>query len=196
MQKSIYVWMHPIVMWTFEDFDFAIRYGQPTADPLQEIVLFGDYVLPVCSPEFAARHNLHPQCKSLEGIPLIHLLNRTSDPSWAGFEGWGNAFGFDPEGLNQGVRYSKISSGLQSAILGQGLVLCGLTEAYNAIKSGSLALPFGPSLRLQTHYQYRLIWVKRRKMTSLQGDFRNWILETAKEFVKESSNLLSGANYS
>ena len=177
-----------------EDFDFAIRYGQPTADPLQEIVLFGDYVLPVCSPEFAAQHNLEPNLRSLDSVPLIHLMNRTSDPSWVGFEGWGNAFGFDPSGLDQGVRYSKISSGLQSAILGQGLVICGLTEAYNAIKAGSLVIPFGPSLRLQTHYQYRLLWVRRRRMTTLQDDFRNWILQNASEFVEESSKLLSAAS--
>ncbi|MGI9357153.1 MAG: LysR substrate-binding domain-containing protein [Rhizobiaceae bacterium] len=179
-----------------EDFDFAIRYGQPSVDPLQEIVLFGDYVLPVCSPEFASQHNLEPDLRSLDSVLLIHLLNRTSDRSWVGFEGWGNAFGFDPSGLDQGVRYSKISSGLQSAILGQGLVLCGLTEAYNSIKAGSLVIPFGSSLRLQTHYQYRLLWVRRRRMTVLQDDFRNWILQIANEFVKESSKLLSAASFS
>jgi LysR family glycine cleavage system transcriptional activator len=173
-----------------EDFDFAIRYGQPTSDPLEEILLFDDYILPVCSPEFAEYYTLTPQSKSLKGIPLIHLLNRTSDPGWVGFEGWANAFGLDADGVKQGVRYSKISSGLQSAILGQGLVICGFTEAYNAIKAGSLIIPFGPSMRLQTHYQYRLIWVKNRKMSFLQEDFRNWIVQIAKDFVEESAILL------
>lgn len=174
-----------------EDFDFAIRYGQPTTDPLEEIVLFGDYILPVCSPQFATQYKLEPQSRSLENIPLIHIMNRTSDPSWVGFEGWGSAFGFGSKGLNQGVRYSKISSGLQSAILGQGLVICGLTEAFNALKSGSLVFPFGSMLRLPTHYQYRLIWLKHRTKTSLQDDFKSWILQKAEEFVEESSHILS-----
>ena len=173
-----------------EDFDFAIRYGQPVADPLEEILLFGDQVFPVCSPEFAARHDLNPQSRTLRGVPLIHVLNRTSDPGWAGFHGWARAFGFDARGLEQGVRYSRISSGLQSAILGQGLVICGLTEAFNAIKAGKLALPFGPSMRLKTHYQYRLIWVKHQKITPLQEDFRTWLLQRAAAFVAESSDLL------
>ena len=174
-----------------EDFDFAIRYGQPVVDPLQEILLFGDYVLPVCSPEFVQQYDLQPQSRSLKGVPLIHMMNRTSDPSWVGFEGWGSAFGFLPEGLDLGVRYSKISSGLQSAIRGQGLVICGLTEAYNSIQSGNLVMPFGPSLRLPTHYQYRLIWVSRRRMSPLQADFKDWILQRASIFVEESSRLLS-----
>lgn len=174
-----------------EDFDFAIRYGRPTADPLQETVLFGDYVLPVCSPEFAEQHQLDPELKSLDGVPLIHILNRTSDPGWVGFEGWGHAFGFDPSHLGHGVRYSSISSGLQSAISGQGLVLCGLTEAYNAIKAGGLVLPFGPSLRCRTHYKYRLVWVRGKKMTRLQDDFMCWVLDKATLFRRESSELIS-----
>ena len=89
------------------------------------------------------------------------------------------------------MRYSKISSGLQSAIQGQGLVICGLTEAYNAIVAGKLVMPFGPSMRLSTHFQYRLLWVKQRKMTALQEDFRNWVLQTASDFVEESCKLLN-----
>ncbi len=174
-----------------EDFDFAIRYGRPTADPLQETVLFGDYVLPVCSPQFAGQYRLDPDVKSLAGVPLIHILNRTSDPGWVGFEGWGNAFGFTQSHLSHGVSYSSISSGLQSAVSGQGLVLCGLTEAYNAIKAGELVVPFGPSMRYQTHYEYRLVWVRGKKFTRLQQDFMDWILDKAKAFRREASRLIS-----
>ncbi len=174
-----------------EDFNFAIRYGLPTAEPLQEIVMFGDYVLPVCSPQFADRHKLDPELKSLNDVPLIHIMNRTSDPGWVGFEGWGRAFGFDPSHLGHGVRYSSISSGLQSAISGQGLVLCGLTEAYNAIKAGRLVMPFGPSLRYRTHYEYRLVWVRGKELTSLQEDFMDWVLDMAREFRREASVLTS-----
>ena len=174
-----------------EDFDFAIRYGRPTAHPLREILMFGDFVLPVCSPQFAERHKLSPQLRTLEGVPLIHILNRTSDPGWVGFDGWGETFGFDPSHLGHGVRYSRISSGLQSAILGQGLVLCGLTEAFNAIKAGELIMPFGGSLRCQTHYEYRVVWVEGKKFTSLQKSFMTWVLDKAEAFRSQSSELLS-----
>jgi len=174
-----------------EDFDFAIRYGRPVADPLQEVVLFGDYVLPVCSPAFAERYGLDPDLRSLDGIPLIHLLNRTSDPGWVGFDGWAREFGFDPEQTNQGVRYSKISSGLQSAISGQGLVLCGLTEAHNAIKAGRLVVPFGPELRFKTHFEYRVVWVRDRSLTDLQLDFRAWIEEKAASFLDDIPSIVS-----
>jgi len=173
-----------------EDFDFAIRYGRPTTEPLQEKELFGDSLLPVCSPDFANQYRLHPKLTSLEGVPLIHLQSRTSDPGWVGFDGWGQAFGFDLSHLSHGVRYSEISSGLQSAISGQGLVLCGLTEAYNSINTGLLVLPFGPLLHCRTQYEYRLVWVRGKTMTQLQCDFMAWILEKAAVFQRGVSNLM------
>lgn len=173
-----------------EDFDFAIRYGRPTSDPLQEEILFGDFLLPVCSPAFAEQYKLGPESRTLDGVPLIHVLGRTGDPGWVGFESWGEAFGFDPSHLSHGVRYSSISSGLQSAVSGQGLVLCGWTEAFNAIKAGQLVTPFGPSLQYRTHYKYRLVWVQGKPMTQLQIDFMDWVREKAAEFCRETSRLM------
>ena len=174
-----------------EDFDFAIRYGKDVHAPLQEVVLFEDYVLPVCSPGFAERYDLRPTQRSLEGVPLIHVLNRTGDPGWVGFDGWGKAFGFDPAYLGHGVSYSKVSSGLQSAISGLGLVLCGLTEAYNALRRGDLVLPFGSQLKCETHYKYRLLWVGERRMTGLQKDFMAWVLEESEKFTRARAAYLS-----
>ncbi len=174
-----------------EDFDFAIRYGLPVEEPLQETILFGDNVLPVCSPEFAASYNLNANTRSLEDVPLIHLINRTGDPGWVGFNGWGKKFEFAPDHLNHGVRYSRISSGLQSAVTGQGLVLCGLTEAFNEISKSRLVTPFGPSKRCPTHYEYRLIWIRGKELSPLQENFIVWILEKASEFRAQVSDLLA-----
>lgn len=173
-----------------ENFDFAVRYGAPPGDQLEGTVLFEDYVLPVCSPEFARLHAISPAFRSLENVPLIHMTNRTSDPSWVGFDGWGRAFGFDPKFLSHGVHFSKVSSGLQSAIAGQGLVLCGLVEAFNAIRSGLLCTPFGPNMRCKTDGLYRLLWVRDRPMGSLQLDFREWILTKAAAFRSDTADFL------
>ncbi len=173
-----------------EDFDFAVRYGVPPTDQLEAVELFGDYVLPVCSPGFARTYGINPNIRSLRGIPLIHITNRTSDPSWVGFEGWGSAFGFDCAHLRRGVEFSKVSSGLQSAIAGQGLVLCGLVEAFNAVRAGQLVLPFGPNLRCETEYLYRLLWVRQQPMTDLQEDFKEWLLGKVTAFKAEMAEVL------
>jgi LysR family glycine cleavage system transcriptional activator len=176
-----------------EDFDLTIRYGKSSGKHLEDRVLFGDRIIPICSPGFADRHGLRPDQRSLKGVPLIFVANRTKDPGWVGFEDWGTAFGFDPAHLGHGVRISKTGSGLQAAIAGQGLVLCGLVEAFNALKAGLLVLPFGPSVGYQTRYAYRLVWAKSRLDHENKQPFIDWIVAKSEAFVSDLENYLKGA---
>ena len=168
-----------------EDFDFAIRYSRPSPETYEEVILFGDYVLPVCTPDFANQHQLSRDLKSLEGVPLIHLGERTPDPEWADWIKWGEAFGFELDSLRDGVHLTQFNSGIQTAIRGQGLVLCGVVEAYNSIKEGLLVYPFGPELCYRTSYQYRLVSVQGRVLSKLQVQFQKWVADTAMEFQAE-----------
>lgn len=174
-----------------EDFDFAIRYGPPPTEIYEERILFGDCVLPVCAPGFAERHQLSKKRESLEGVPLVHLKDRTPDPQWADWNRWGEAFGFDTKHMKTSLRFARLSSGLQAAIAGQGLVLCGITEAYNAIKDGLIVIPFGPKLNCPTGYQYRLLSIRGQSLSQVQRNFRNWIVETAEDFRQSVNTLLS-----
>ena len=174
-----------------ENFDFAIRYGRPTAPPLEDMFLFGDFVLPVCSPSFQTQWQIGSHKRSLNGVPLIHVDNRTSDPGWVGFEGWGRAFGFDPNDLSKGVRYSSVSSGLKAAMEGQGLVLSGMVEAFNLLNAGQLVAPFGLSLHCKTQYAYRLVWVRGAKRTAIGADFASWLIAKAHDYNSEAPVLSS-----
>jgi LysR family transcriptional regulator, glycine cleavage system transcriptional activator len=168
-----------------EDYDLAIRYGPTRYTVLEERILFGDFVAPVCSPVFADQHGLGPDVRSLKGVPLIHVTNRTKDPGWLDFQAWGDAFGFDRDHLNHGVRISKTGSGLQAAAAGQGLALCGVVEAFHALKARSLILPFGPSMICQTKYAYRLLWARSRVNSDLRALFVEWITDRSDRFVSE-----------
>lgn len=172
------------------DFDFAVRYGAAPVGDLESIELFDDHLLPVCSPEFAQQYGIEPNCRSLKGIPLIHIADRTQDPSWVGFSGWGQAFGFDETHLDLGVHFSKVSSGIQAAIGGHGLVLCGLVEAFNSIRTGRLVVPYGAHISCKTDGMYRLLWVRDRPMGAVQSDFKDWIVENANRFRQERQSYL------
>jgi LysR family glycine cleavage system transcriptional activator len=165
-----------------EDFDFAIRYGLSSPETHTEEVLFGDHVVPVCTPGFAERYRLSRGLDSLAEVPLIHVVDRTPDPQWVDWETWGETFGFRPEGLSDGVRLTQFSSGMRTAISGQGLVLCGIVEAYDAIEDGLLMMPFGPELNCPTGYRYRLVSISGRGLSKLQIQFRDWVLDLSREF--------------
>lgn len=174
-----------------EDYDFAIRYSRPAEEPFADIVLFDDRVLPVCTPEFARRHRLAARRKSLRGVPLIHLDERTPDPEWTNWPMWGAAFGFGDDGLRDGLHLSRFNSGVQTAISGQGLVLCGIVEAYDALRDGRLVAPFGPRRSHPVGYRYRLVFVRARERSQLQHQFRDWIVEIAESFRDELERYLA-----
>ena len=123
-------------------------------------------------------------------MPIIHVLNRTSDPGWVGFDGWGAAFGFDDAHLTHGIRYSKVSSGLQAAVSGQGLVLWCLAEAFRAIEANRLVMPFGGCLTCPTQYAYRLVWVRDAVLSDLQKDFAEWLLGKSRKYQFATRSLL------
>jgi len=165
-----------------DGFDFAIRYSPPPDSGLDAIDLFGDFVIPVCTPEFARQFALSEHVTTLTDVPLVHLDNRTPDPKWASWHDWSTVFGIETGRDKTGLRYSKISSGLQAALSGQGLVLCGVTEAYDALAGGQLILPFGPARHVRTGYRYRLLSISGRVMGSLQRRFCDWTIEQASRF--------------
>jgi len=173
-----------------EDFDFAIRYSLPAPETHQETTLFGDYVVPVCTPRFARQYRLSRNLDSLAGVPLIHVIGRTPDPQWADWESWGENFGFREDGLREGVRLTQFSSGMRTATAGQGLVLCGLVESYDAIRDGTLVMPFGAELNCPTGYRYRLVSIRGHQPTKLQNQFREWVIETAMEFHARLAELI------
>ena len=165
-----------------EDFDFAIRFGPSSTEIYDEKTLFGDYVMPVCSPDFAERFELSEYKTSLVGVPLVYLGKRTPDPDWADWEMWASTFGFEMDSIQSGPQFTKLGSGLQAAIAGYGLVLCGVTEAHNGIKSGLVVIPFGPARNCSSGYAYRLVSVRGRSHSKLQKQFRDWIIKISEDF--------------
>ena len=173
-----------------EDFDFAIRYAAPPEDNLTSIKLFDDSVLPVCSPEFAAKYELTQSSSRLAHVPLIHLVDRTPDPDWVDWPGWADTFGVDLGDLLCGPTFSHFNSGLRAAVAGQGLVLCGIVEAFHSIRNGQLVVPFGFEKRCQTCYRYWLVHVEGRRLSKVQQKFVAWIEDIAKTFRKEMDRLI------
>jgi len=174
-----------------EDYDFAIRYSESIKDTDNKRCLFGDFVLPVCTPKFARQHRLHTRRKSLVGIPLVHLEDRTPDPEWADWRKWAVHFGYKDEALHKGIRLTKFHSGVQVAIKGQGLVLSGIVEVYQSLKDGELVAPFGLDRAYPTRYKYRLVEEGMQSYSGLHEQFKSWISNQAREFRAELNDMLS-----
>lgn len=175
-----------------DDFDLALRFGPAPPEDHDDTPLFGAHVLPICSPEFAKTYALGPDNPDLKHVPVLHLYHWTTDPDWVGWEEWGKRYGIDNVDSKKGMTYSEMSFGLQSAISGNGLVLCGFIEAHIALADGRLVAPFGNKFITQAEYQFRLVGAKGRRKSEIQKTFEAWIKEEAAEFREEIDTMLEG----
>jgi DNA-binding transcriptional LysR family regulator len=165
------------------EMQFAVRFmGPPDADH-QSIDLFPSGVVPVCTPDFAARYGLRPGMRSLAGVPLIHISAPTSDPDWAGWPEWSRrmAVPLEEAGASAGPapQVALAASSLRLARSGIGLVLGGLSEVLHAVDDGTLLMPLGQPSVLPASYWHRLIWLKERRLGPDQRAVRDWIAEHA-----------------
>ena len=174
-----------------DDVDVGLRYGLGDYPGMRVDPLLSEEVFPVCSPRLLEGEHPLREIADLRWHTLLHVDGFVQDDYWPDWDMWAKAQGFDTEARRTGVRVNEMSSGLQPAISGQGLVLCGIVECFHAIQSGLLVAPFGIRNTYATSYRYRLIQLRSRNMTEIQRSFRSWIIECAETFNDEVSNLLN-----
>jgi len=162
-------------------FDFAFRFMSEPEPPLVGIDLFPGAYAPVCTPEFAARHELAETTTTLEGVPLIHLPDLSTDPTPAEWPTWSEKTGV-PLGPDQeaNVGYSRVANALGLARSGSGLVLGVLAGCFDAVAKGEIVLPLGPRSVVQTAHRHRLVWRGDRRLTGLRRKFREFVEVRAK----------------
>jgi LysR family glycine cleavage system transcriptional activator len=173
-----------------EDFDFAIRYAPEQPDIYHSVTLFSVGLVPICTADFARRYDLARHPTTLKGVPLYHIKEATEDPNWVDWQGWCDLHGVQPGDMEKGLRFTKISHGLQVAKSGLGLALGGLLEISAALQEGSIILPFDPKFGCPSVFKYRLVSVRGRRQSSAHRQFRDWIQKQAAEFRTETAGLL------
>jgi LysR family glycine cleavage system transcriptional activator len=93
-------------------------------------------VTPMCSPEFAGKHQLK-DIRQIVDLPLLQLSGR--DSSWAE---WGAALGLGVDESNSPLNLGSYDVVMQGAQQGLGLALGGLPIESSVLASGRLVRPF------------------------------------------------------
>ena len=168
------------------EIDMAIRFSpDPGAEYEYQFLLEG-YLFPVCTAEFAQRHNLSPKTRDLSGVSLFRLLDATSDPAWIGWPEILKMHNIRKDDLDQ----IQHLTGKGTALSGAGLMLMGLTESFNGLADGRLVAPLGPEFVRPLSYGYRLVWPAGRTMTRPMRQFRDWLLTERDLYLQKASEML------
>lgn len=169
-----------------ENFDAAIRFSREAGPALDVLDLHQGCTIPVCSPAFAEAHGLTPESRDLTGVSLYVVYDPTTDPAWTDW----------PDVMERYDLYSRQpvsenrTTGASTAVSGAGLVLMGLTQAFNDLRDGRLVAPLGPRVIIPQSYRYRLVWAAARRPNRALRNFRNWISRESEVYLAEASALL------
>jgi LysR family glycine cleavage system transcriptional activator len=120
----------------YDDFDLALRLGNGTYPGVIAEKIFDLQVTPLCSPEFAKKHQL----TNTSQIPLVPLIQHSNmKNSWSQ---WCDTIGIAYVESKSNLSLGSYDDVIQAAQQGLGLVLGAIPLENLALKSGRLVQPF------------------------------------------------------
>jgi LysR family glycine cleavage system transcriptional activator len=154
--------------------DCEITFGppQPAADPL-----FGDFVLPISSPENTRRIAALGERDRLEGFPLLHLDFYKDDLAAPNWSQWIAAQKLNRTAPERGIRFQSLAPALEAVLADAGLAICGVALVSEMIEDGTISLPFAPSTGAWTQHLFQARFRRDAVARPQVRRFRNWLLE-------------------
>lgn len=174
---EIEVWMSAdmeLTDFTTADADLAIRYGPGNYDGLKSEKLLPESVLPVCSPDFAARHGGITRPEDLAEAPLLHDESSENDPSCPDWPSWLTARGVARDNAARGPRFNQSALVIEAAATGQGIALAKRAIAASDLASGRLVAPLADG-SMDLDFAYFVVWPKGRHLSVEVRTFMKWV---------------------
>jgi len=153
---------------TTDGVDMAVRYGAGRWDGVEAVHLFSETLVPVCSPEFLARHRLAAPADLLD-VPLLHHGHRP----WSL---WFQAFGLEAP-RQQGMLFEDSVMLLEAAAQGIGAALARSGLIEQDLRTGRLVRPFDAGVASELGFW--IVWrADSRKLRRIAA-LRDWLLAEA-----------------
>lgn len=156
------------------EFDLAIRYCALEKVPPGAIYLFGEQVVPVCSPALL-RDRARPlgRPEDLRHHVLLHYEDPLRPMPWHAWPTWLETVGLADLKPAGSLRFSHLDHAIHAAAGGQGVALGirGLIE--DLLRDGSLAIPF-PSAT-QSNRAYHIIVARHASASGDVAHFVEWL---------------------
>ncbi len=154
------------------DVDLSIVHGDGEWPGFGSVCLFGEEVLPVCSPAYLDRNGPIGDVADLTETVLLDLED--TNWNWINWRMWLTEQGVD---LPAGQRHLRINSYpliIEAARNGQGVALGWRHLVDDALLDGSLVCPLERSVH--TRFGYHILWPEARPLSAEAGALRDWAL--------------------
>lgn len=155
-----------------DGFDFAIRMSRTPSGGPAWTRLFGEHLIPVCSPAYLQHLAVREGHIELERATLLHVVSAGED-----WQAWLDATGTSGMDLSAGMRFDTIQLAVEAAMAGLGIVLGRLPLIGAELSAGTL-VPASPH-RVPAQTAYWLISAEDVTRRPALSAFRQWLLEEA-----------------
>jgi DNA-binding transcriptional LysR family regulator len=162
-----------------EGIEVAVRYCTPKAAPAGAVRLFGEVVLPVCSPNSLTRSAPLTRPEDLSRHILLHFEPPDGITPWLSWTVWLEVMqqqGLKPAGS---LRFSQYDQTIQAAIDGQGIALGTTPLVRHLIKQGRLIAPLAK--KFESSRAYYLVTSSTATGRQEVKEFSSWMLQQAKK---------------
>lgn len=161
-----------------EGIELAVRYCMPKAAPRGAIKLFGEAVLPVCSPKLLTRAKPLARPEDLRHHVLLHYELPGGTAPWLSWTVWLETMqvpALKPAGSLRFIQYDQT---IQAAIDGQGVALGTTPLVRELIKQGRLVAPLAG--KFESSRAYYLLTSAAAAGRPQAKAFADWLLRQAK----------------
>lgn len=157
--------------------DAAIRVGRGRYPGLMADRLFGESVVPMCSPALLDGENPIERPEDLRRQVLLHFDWPGTEQVFPDWETWLRAAGVEGVDPSPGPRFMQPDHAMQAAIAGAGVVLGWRTLARPDLDAGRLVAPF--DLSIPTEVAFYLVYPELQRERPKLLAFREWLLREA-----------------
>ncbi|SAL28977.1 LysR family transcriptional regulator [Caballeronia arvi] len=160
-----------------DGFDFGLRLSRGPVDGASWQRLFGERLVPVCSPGYRAMLTGADGSADLARATLIHVDTASQD-----WQAWMDGAGIDGLDLHGGLRFDTVQLAFDAAAAGLGVVIGRRPLVDRELTAGTLVEASATRVETQTAY-----WLCETPQASARADlvaFRNWLIEQAAGFVE------------
>jgi LysR family transcriptional regulator, glycine cleavage system transcriptional activator len=163
-----------------DGFDFAIRMSRSPVAGSAWTLLFGEHLVPVCSPAYHETLVDERGAIDLCRATLIHITSASED-----WQAWLDRRGIEGVDASEGLRFDMIQLAFDAAALGLGVALGRRPLVDRELKAGTLVEISADCIAAETAY-----WLVSSETADSRpdlADFRRWLLQEASAFCCSAS---------
>lgn len=161
------------------DFDLAIELTKSPPQRLHAESLMDEYLTPVCSPQYLAKHRFLKSPSDLGRCMLLHdgrpWAPASEDAEW---RYWLNTVGACAVDSSEGQFFTLADMAIEAALSHQGIAMGRLSLVEEALKTGRLIAPLSRPVKSPTSYM--LVFPSELADRPGVAELANWLREEAR----------------